>query len=107
MLSDSNKMCVTQRAADAGDTVEEGLTGPLDVEGHPVSQTAHEADVGILHVEDHHVSAHGTVLGVALQHLAQLHRGQGVQLGVRVAHLEMKARNRFRSHRCALITQHE
>lgn len=69
---------LTQGAADAGDTVEEGLAGPLDVERHPVAQAAHEADVGLLEVEDHHVSSHRPVLLVALQNLTQLHRSQGV-----------------------------
>lgn len=36
---------LTQRTADAGHTVEEGLAGPLHVESHPVPEAAHEADV--------------------------------------------------------------
>ena len=78
---------LTQGPADAGDAVGEGLAGPLDVEGHPVPEAAHEADVGLLQVQDHHVSSHRTVAGVALQHFAQLQCGQSIQLGVRITHL--------------------
>lgn len=77
----------TQGSTYAGDAVEKRLTRPLDVEGHPIAKTAHEAYVRVLHVEDHHIPADCAVLGVTLQHLAQLHCSQGVQLGVRVAYL--------------------
>lgn len=86
---------LTQRTTYAGHTVEEGLAGPLNVESHPVPETAHEADVRVFEVEDHHISAHSTIPGVALQHLTQLHSGQRVQFCVGITHL--RARKTFAS----------
>ena len=41
-----------QGPADALDTAEVGLAGPLDVEGHPVSHTAQEGDPRLILVQD-------------------------------------------------------